>query len=122
MLDMKGTHDVCRRVYSTEGKAPTVNTCSGGNREPKVFSRLSECLKVREATSKGYAEINVDDCVDLQNPTSKTRRGRSMTDKSNCLQTSNEFYQYLGTIKAPIYEVKGGMITVKGKQYPHKAS
>lgn len=43
-----------------------------------------------------------------------------MIDKSNCLQTSNEFYQYLGTIDKPIYEVKNGKITIKGKQYPIK--
>jgi len=61
-----------------------------------------------------------------------------MDEKSNCLQTSNEFYQYMGyvveydengkPIKAvgkddkelTIYEVKDGRITVKGKQYPIK--
>ena len=43
-----------------------------------------------------------------------------MEDKSNCLQTSCEFYQYCGTVTTPIYEVKDGMITVKGKQYPIK--
>lgn len=51
---------------------------------------------------------------------SKTRRGRKMDEKSNCLQTSCAFYQYCGTVKQPIYEVKDGMITVKGKQYPIK--
>lgn len=29
-------HDILKRVYSPEGKAPTLNTCSGGNREPKI--------------------------------------------------------------------------------------
>lgn len=53
-------------------------------------------------------------------PNSKTRRGRNMETKSNCLQTSCQFYQYCGTVNTPIYEVKDGMITVKGKQYPIK--
>ena len=34
-VDVNG-HDILKRVYSPEGKSPTVNTCQGGNREPKV--------------------------------------------------------------------------------------
>lgn len=83
-------------------------------------SMVAEPLIVKEATQKGYTEIEVGQCVDLSMPNSKTRRGRNMADKANCLQTSNEFYEYCGTVNSPIYEVKDGMITVKGKQYPIK--
>jgi len=34
-VDIKG-HDILKRVYSEGGKSPTVNACTGGNREPKV--------------------------------------------------------------------------------------
>lgn len=34
-VDVNG-HDILKRVYSPNGKSPTVNTCQGGNREPKV--------------------------------------------------------------------------------------
>ena len=34
--DIKG-RDSLKRVYSPEGKAPTVTTCGGGHREPKVY-------------------------------------------------------------------------------------
>ena len=48
---------------------------------------------VKEATTKGFVEVGRGDCVDLAYPESKTRRGRLMTDKSNCLMESgNEFY------------------------------
>ncbi len=47
---------------------------------------------VKEATKKGYIEIEVGDGVDLSYPKSKTRRGRLMRDKSNCLLQQNEFY------------------------------
>ena len=95
-------------------------------------------MPVKEATAKGYTEIECGDCVDLSMPNSKTRRGRSMADKANCMQTSNDFYQYVAyaiefdddgkPIKAigkdgkeiTIYEVKDGKITIKGKQYPIK--
>ena len=33
--DING-HDVLKRVYSPDGKSPTINTCQGGNREPKL--------------------------------------------------------------------------------------
>ena len=36
-IDING-HDVLKRVYSPDGKSPTVNTCQGVNREPKVIT------------------------------------------------------------------------------------
>tara|TARA_R110002050_G_scaffold37313_2_gene92661 strand:- start:8637 stop:9713 length:1077 start_codon:yes stop_codon:yes gene_type:complete len=36
-LDING-HDILKRVYSDTGKSPTLNTMSGGNREPKVLT------------------------------------------------------------------------------------
>ena len=43
-----------------------------------------------------------------------------MKDKSNCLTTSCEYYEYCGTLDAPIYQVRDGYITIKGKEYPIK--
>ena len=76
--DIKG-FDCIKRVYSPEGKAPTLTTCEGGHREPKVICR------VPEATKKGYIEVKEGECADLTFPKSKTRRGRAMETKSNCL-------------------------------------
>ena len=36
-VDIKG-HDQIKRVYSPDGKSPTVTTCGGGNTEPKVVT------------------------------------------------------------------------------------
>ena len=36
-VDVNG-HDILKRVYSPEGKSPTINTMGGGNREPKVVT------------------------------------------------------------------------------------
>lgn len=55
-------------------------------------------MKIREATKKGYCEIPVGGCVDLTQPNSKTRRGRKMEKKTNCLTTSMNFYQNMGRI------------------------
>jgi site-specific DNA-cytosine methylase len=48
--------------------------------------------KVPEATKKGYVEIQPNEGVDLTFPNSKTRRGRRMEDKSNCLTATNYDY------------------------------
>jgi DNA (cytosine-5)-methyltransferase 3A len=49
-------------------------------------------LRIPEATKKGYVEINPNEGVDLTFINSKTRRGRRMEDKSNCLTATNYDY------------------------------
>ena len=125
------------RVYSVNGKAVAQTAQSGGMGSNTGLYAIPT-MPVKEATAKGYTEIECGDCVDLSMPNSKTRRGRNMADKANCMQTSNDFYQYVGyviefdddgrPIKAickdgkeiTIYEVRDGKITIKGKQYPIK--
>ena len=52
-------------------------------------------MQIPEATKKGYAEVHPGDCFDLTMPTSETRRGRLMEDKSNCLTAAKfDFMQY----------------------------
>lgn len=142
---VQGSH-----VNFTDGKTQTLSPshipnviepkicANGGGAGAKTGLYAIPTMPVKEATAKGYTEIECGECVDLSMPNSKTRRGRQMADKSNCMQTSNEFYQYVGyaiefdddgkPIKAigkdgkeiTIYEVKDGKITIKGKQYPIK--
>lgn len=56
-------------------------------------------LKIPENTVKGYVEIEQGECMDLTHLNSKTRRGRAMKEKCNCLQTQSEFYQYLEPLR-----------------------
>lgn len=61
---------------------------------------IAEPMRVPEATKKGYTEIMPGECVDLTQMTSKTRRGRSMKDKSNCLMANDpQYYQYVKPIR-----------------------
>ena len=53
-------------------------------------------MKVPEATKKGFCEIFRGGWVDLTQLNSKTRRGRKMVEKANCLTTEMNFYQYIG--------------------------
>ena len=146
-VDIKG-HDQIKRVYSEDGKSPTLTTCGGGHREPKVVAgawrgryykdgvrqdqfgsvagktkqmlelrkdektntvttvqkdnvvvetitvdKEKKQLTIKEATKKGYTTIEDGDCFDMTFPNSKTRRGRNMKDKSNCLTAAN--YDYM---------------------------
>ena len=68
------------RIYSLEGISPTLNTCGGGGLESKIV--------VREATKKGYAEAQAYDSINLEQPNSKTRRGRVGKQQANTLTTS----------------------------------
>lgn len=69
----------CGVVYETDGIAPTIRAYQGGGLEPKI--------RVKEATSQGYAEAELGDSVNLSHPNSKTRRGRVGKQIANTLLT-----------------------------------
>lgn len=71
-----------------------------------VYTDSMVAMPVPEATKKGFTEINQGDCVNLTQLSSKTRRGRSMKDKSNCLTAGEcQFYQYVEPVR--IGELEG---------------
>ena len=108
------------RVYDINGIAPCLSTDSrphailelnerqqnnfkGGDEKANTFLSTSYkgsqangmTLVVSEATTKGFIEIEPGECFDFENPKSKTRRGRKMEDKSNCLMAKEtDFMQY----------------------------
>ncbi len=59
-----------------------------------IFRDEKTYLRVKEATSIGFVDIANNEAVDLSYPTSTTRRGRSMKDKSNCLLRNNEYFVF----------------------------
>ena len=67
------------RVYDISGISPCLNCMGGGGLEPKI--------RVKEATSQGYAEAEIGDSVKLSHPNSKTRRGRVGKQVANTLLT-----------------------------------
>lgn len=76
------------RIYDSNGKCVALST---------EFAGRTNVLHVREATKKGFIEVQPGECFDNTFPESKTRRGRAMVDKANCLTaTKYDYNQYLG--------------------------
>lgn len=62
-----------------------------------IFDSEKTYLRVKEATKKGYTDIEQNQGVDLSYPTSKTRRGRAMRDKIHTIMESpQEYYLFDG--------------------------
>ena len=110
------------RVYSPDDKSVTLCGNGGelGAKTGLYATPAAPSMRVREATKQGYVDIYPGERVDMAMPQSKTSRGRAMREKSNCLTTSCEMYEYCGTLDKPIYQVRDGRITIKGKEYPIK--
>ena len=104
-IDMKG-HDMHKRIYSEEGKSPTLLVDS---RSPKIpttplrevsvdsyitIDHEKKQLIIKEATKKGYTIIEDGDCFDITHLKSTTRRGRNMKDKSNCLTNNYDYVRF----------------------------
>lgn len=70
-------------VYGCNAKSPTLTTNKGEG---------VKILIVPEATKKGYCIVEDNQGVDLTFINSKTRRGRLMKDKCNCLTATNYDY------------------------------
>ena len=90
----------------------------GGGVGAKTGLYAVPIMRVSEATKKGYVDILPGECVDLSMPHSKSRRGRAMREKSNCLTTSCQMYEYCGTLDCPIYHVEHGTIVIGNSRYP----
>lgn len=79
------------RIYSINGISPALVA---------QLSCKTYAILVPEATKKGFIEINPGECFDSENINSKTRRGRKMTEKSNCLMAKEtDFMQYAQNYK-----------------------
>jgi DNA-cytosine methyltransferase len=70
-------------------KAKAVTTKCGGRMDDEYI------IVIPEATAKSYVEIEPGECFDAENVNSKTRRGRKMVNKSNCLMAKKtDFMHY----------------------------
>ena len=108
--DING-HDLMKRVYSEDGKSPTLNTCSGGNREPKV---IADAWRGRSLDKNGKN-------VDWKSTKPKQMLELRKDEKSNALSQVTKDNVVVKTEKdIGIYQLprgtnKGGMRAKDGK-------
>lgn len=119
--------DVLESGYAPDNKSRCIQSSIGRTTEREYFKKnqgqmVAEPIRIPENTIKGFAEIGPGECMDLTHLNSKTRRGRAMKDKCNCLQTQSEFYQYLEPLRLGqigkggqgqrIYSVRGKSVSL----------
>ena len=89
----KTRKDIYIKRESEKGMCLTANMHKGVPYGVIAVDKDKKQLTIKEATKKGYTTIEDGDCFDMTFPNSKTRRGRNMKDKSNCLTAAN--YDYM---------------------------
>ena len=102
--DING-HDILKRVYSPDGKSPTVNTCQGGNREPKVVVSS----KRHEIIEKNLGDRITEDTLLIGSSQKNAYLGK---DKSSSLTEA------MGKGGGHVPMVRGGAI--RGRAYDNK--
>jgi site-specific DNA-cytosine methylase len=81
-------------------KANTFLSTSWKGSQANGMTLVGYEILIPEATKKGYTEVNPGECFDFTLPTSETRRGRLMENKSNCLTAAKfDFMQYTQDFK-----------------------
>lgn len=85
------------RIYEPKGCSPALNIMQGGGLELKIVEMYNPYNKsqikdnyviVPEATKQGYAKAYCGDSINLEQPNSKTRRGRVGHQMANTLTCS----------------------------------
>ncbi len=78
LLPIKGNEQV-RRVYGTNGIAPTLNTMQGGNRQPKIINEISNANKMLNML------IENEDIPDGKSGADCTINNPKLRDVANCI-------------------------------------
>ena len=107
------------RVYDTAGKMPAVTTSFNPRIAESVclrYERTEQAKKLRKQYENHEIKHGYHELSELH------PRPDGKTNTLSTVQKDNMIMEPLKTesIDAPIYEVKDGVITVKGKQYPIK--
>jgi len=98
------------RIYNINGKAPCLTKEKAHYLKYQIFNLMYEEnneLRIKSNTTKGYDVVTENDCLDLNFPTSKTRRARVTKGKAPCLiQSSNNLYSYKDGIVRTINKIE----------------
>lgn len=57
---MEGSYESSNRVYSSDGLAPTLNTCGGGNLQVKIMEKVKVVGELQKGFKQVYQVISPD--------------------------------------------------------------
>ena len=101
-------------------EASIIDDTFGFEAEPSYNNEISpiccQSLRIPEATARGYAEATEGDSVNLEQPNSKTRRGRVGKQMANTLTTSCNQGVVIGAAE-PLNPYKDGTCRTIKAQY-----
>lgn len=60
-------HDICRRVYDTNGISPTLHTCGGGNTEVKILETQLKTKNKRLISMLDKIDVSKTQAIDMYN-------------------------------------------------------
>ena len=75
VAQLDGKHEQTGRVYGSEGLSPTINTCGGGNREPKILD-IGNYSPSNHSASKIVDKFEDGDCADISFPNGYNKANR----------------------------------------------
>ena len=84
--------DIKLESYTVKDNVKLCNSLSENSKN--LVSVVDGEVRINQAVKKGYIVANNGDGVNLSFPTSKTRRGRVLKEKSSCLDTQCEVCVY----------------------------
>jgi DNA (cytosine-5)-methyltransferase 1 len=95
IFDKNGKRHQAGSVYDENGLSPTLDTMSGGWRQP--------CIEIKEATKKGYKEAFEGDGIDISGRM-ETHRGTVQKGMCQTLKTSIDIGVVVTTVCNPYYK------------------
>ena len=96
-----GVYETKQRVYSEKGKSPTVNTCQGGNREPKVVcGRYVGRYKIDGVRQDHKGSIAGKSKQMLELRKDEKTNNLSTVQKDNVLTKDNVYWRKLTPLEA----------------------
>ena len=106
-------HDCIKRVYHADGKSPTLNACTGGNREPKVaMYQRSRGFNKGGVTMREKSTTLTSNSWEQNNFVNDSRRWRKLTPlECERLQTVPDGYT-VGVSNSQRYKMLGNGWTV----------
>jgi len=87
IFDQEGQKHQAGSVYDKNGLCPPLDTMQGGYRQPMI---ISGDMLIKENNSKGFTIARDGDTINLEQPNSKTRRGRVGKQIAQTIMTSTE--------------------------------